>query len=116
VPVNLAYALRVLKSERSEDNVTLASGLFDRAPGFIKRDIVYLMDHWDADYRLSDLRRQWANQHAWVKRALVLTSYSLGDEGFHWRRSLGDQLSEFDAVCRDWMRERVQQNNRKVPL
>lgn len=116
VPVNLSYALRVLKHERSEENVTLASALFDQAPGFIKRDIVYLMDHWDADYHLSDWRRQWTNQHPWVKRALVLTSYSLGDEGKHWRKPLRDVLPSFDVFCRDWMADRVQQGKRKMPL
>jgi Reverse transcriptase (RNA-dependent DNA polymerase) len=116
VPVNLAYALRVLRTDRSEENVTMATNLFDGVPMFIKRDIVYLMDYWDADYWLSDLRRQWANQHPWVKRALLLTSYSLGDEGRHWRGDVDDQLPAFDVVCRDWMRDRINNNQRKVPL
>jgi hypothetical protein len=116
VPVNLAYALRALASQRSEENVTLATGLFDSAPPFIQRDIVYLMDRWSADYWVSDKRRQWSNQHPWVKRALVLTSYSLGDEGAHWRRSITRHLSPFDAICRDWMAARVQAGLRSMPL
>jgi hypothetical protein len=116
VPVNLAYALRVLQHDRAEENVTLASDLFDKVQPFIQRDIVYLMYIWNADYWLSDKRRQWNTQHPWVKRALLLASYSLGDEGRFWRRSLGDQVAGFDAVCRDWMRERVQAGRTAIDL
>ena len=36
VPVNLAYALRVLRHDRAEENVALCMELFDSAPAFIK--------------------------------------------------------------------------------
>lgn len=43
VPVNLAYALRVLQHESSEENVQLCTQLYRHVPPFIQRDIVYLM-------------------------------------------------------------------------
>lgn len=106
VPVNLAYALRVLRHENVEENVALAAQLFPVSPPFIQRDIVYLMYGWgEADW-ISDKRRQWASQHSWVQRAILLASYSLGNEGSHWRRRLS--LRGFDIIARDWMAERMQ--------
>lgn len=116
IPINLAYALRILQHSSSEENVTLCTRLFDDAPPFIKRDIVFLMYRWGADYWLSDKRRQWATQHAWVKRALLLASFSLADEGEHWRRSVKRQVNGFDDIAQSWMDARVKQGQRDLPL
>jgi hypothetical protein len=114
VPVNLSYGLRVLKHENTEENVALAAALFAASPPFIQRDIVYLMYSWGATDWISDKRRQWSNQHPWVQRAIVLASYSLGDEGSHWRRRLA--LKGFDLVARDWMAARMQAGQTEIPL
>lgn len=116
VPINLSYALRILQHDHAEENVALCTSLFDRSPAFIQRDIVYLMHKWGADYWLSDKRRQWSTQHLWVKRAILMASYSLGDEGSHWRRSVSDQTRGFDAVAKDWMASRVSANQKDLPL
>jgi hypothetical protein len=114
VPINLAYALRVLKHENSEENVALVADLFSKSPPFIQRDIVYLMYDWGVTDWISDQRRQWSNQHAWVQRALILASYSLGDEGSHWRNRM--TLKGFDLVSRDWMARRIQAGQTGIPV
>ena len=116
VPVNLAYALRALRHDRGEENVAICMAAFDDAPPFIKRDIIYLMHNWGADFFLSDKRRQWTNQHPWVQRALLVTSYALGDEGKHWRDKIKSQLGKFDLIARDWMAERVQSHQAEIPI
>jgi hypothetical protein len=116
VPVNRAYALRALRHDRSEENISLADELFDSAEPFIQRDIVYLMHGWSADHWLSDKRRQWNTQHPWVKRALLLASFALGDEGSHWRRAIKSQIRGFDRIALDWMRARVQAKHRDIPI
>lgn len=116
VPVNLAYALRILRHDRSEENITLCAGLYGSVPPFIQRDIVYLMYGWQAHHWLSDLRRQWIKQHAWVQRALLLASYALGDEGNHWRKSVSGGLNGLDEVARQWMEQRVRDGRRELPF
>jgi hypothetical protein len=116
VPINLSYALRVLQHDRAEENIALCTTLFDSSPPFIQRDIVYLMHHWGADFWLSDKRRQWVGQHSWVKRALMLASFSLGDEGSHWRRSVGNQFGSFDIIANSWMSDRRKANQSDLPL
>lgn len=114
VPINLAYALRVLRHENTEENVVLAADLFSNSPPFVQRDIVYLMYGWGVTDWISDQRRQWSNQHPWVQRAIVLASYSLGDEGSHWRSRI--TLKGFDLVARDWMARRVQAGQTEIPV
>ncbi|MET7969016.1 RNA-directed DNA polymerase [Micromonospora sp. NPDC005305] len=116
VPVNLAYALRILKHDHSEENVPLAARIFESAPPFIQRDIVYLMHGWKADYWLSDKRKQWRNLHPWVQRAILLASFSLGDEGRHWRQSISRGISGFDDIAKKWMEERVKANRKDLPF
>lgn len=49
------------------------------------------------------------------KRALIIASYSLGDEGKHWRTHTKDTWSETDTLIRDWYANRLQKNG-KVPV
>jgi hypothetical protein len=52
--------------------------------------------------------------HPWVKRAFLLSSYALGDEGKHWRSA--QTFDEFDAIAKKWMAERVQQAGWRLPV
>lgn len=116
IPVNLGYALRVLRHDRSDETIALVTDIFESAPPFIQRDIVYVMHAWGADYWLSDKRRQWMNLHPWVRRAILLATFALGDEGRHWRRAIAPQLGAIHQIALDWMRTRVFQNQRELPL
>lgn len=114
LPINRAYALRVLRHEQAEENYNLAAGIFPSSPPFLQRDIVIHMHNWSNADWISEQRRQWTNQHPWVKRALILASYGLKDEGKHWRKSR--TFTPFDTVARDWMAERVQNNKMEIPV
>jgi hypothetical protein len=116
VPVNLGYAVRLLGQDPSDENQSLLAQLFERAPHFVQRDIVLIMARWKAMYWLSDQRTQFTRQHAWVKRAVVIASYVLADEGAHWRKQVAGQLSPFDSLVRDWMRDRVAAPGWEIPL
>lgn len=116
VPVNLAYALRVLQHDRSFENVTLCTALFDNSPPFIQSDIIYLMYGWDADFFLSEQRRKWSQQNAWVKRALIITSFALNDEGRYWRTKSKSLFSVYDRVALQWMAARVASGHSEITL
>jgi hypothetical protein len=114
LPINQAYTLRVLRHEQVEENYFLTARMFQDAPPFLQRDIVIHMHNWkNADW-ISEQRRQWANQHPWVKRALLLASFILKDEGAHWRKTVA--LTPFDWVAREWMADRVQNGKFEIPL
>lgn len=114
--VNQAFAVRVLADDPSRTFEEQLAALFEVAPPFIQRDIVLAMARWHATYWLSDKKTQFDSFHPWVKRAFLMASYALGDEGKHWRRSIRDRLSPFDVQTRDWVALRVQSPGWEIPL
>ncbi len=116
VPVNLGYAVRLIGSDMSEENQALLSQIYKQAPHFVQRDIVVIMARWRAVYWISDMRGQFSYQHPWVRRALLIASYALEDEGRYWRKRIVGQLSRFDAVIKKWMDERTGKVGWEIPL
>ena len=116
LPMNMAYAFRVLRHENREENRALARAVYDsgRAPAFLQRDIVLHMHNWGSTAFISRERRRYFDRHPWVQRAIMLSSYVLGDEGSHWRRTLS--LSPFDTIARDWRTEKIADGRQEIPL
>ena len=67
-----------------------------------KRDIIVIMIKRNADYWISNCRRQYSVLTGWERRALVVGSYILADEGAHWRDSIREQLAPMDRLAMDW--------------
>lgn len=63
-----------------------------------------------------DMKNQWMNQHPWVKRALLIASFALTDEGSHWRRGIRNQLRGLDPIAIEWMAARVSTKQTDLPL
>lgn len=110
VDLNRAYAVRVLAQEYSEEAEQLLTQIFEAAsPDFIKRDVVVAMANWSAEHWLRDKKTRYAHLGSWVKRAFIISSYRLGDEGQHWRRAVRGQWDEFDMLVAEWAAARVPQ-------
>jgi hypothetical protein len=103
VPANMAYALRVLARDASEETDALLTALFKLPINMmLKRDIILLMANRGADYWISNCRRQYSVLTSWERRALIISSYILEDEGKHWRDSIKKELSPFDSLAMKW--------------
>ena len=108
IELNLAYALRVLALSRSEATETLVATLYEsQVSSFIKRDIVLIMAQWHAEYWISDKKNHYGQVHPWIKRALLTSSYVLGDEGRHWRRAIKPGLGKFELAILEWAGEKA---------
>lgn len=116
VPVNLSYAVRLLSREQSPETVELLVRLYDSAPPFVQRDIVLAMARWNIDWWLADKRAYYQQMHPWVRRAFLIGSYSLGDEGSHWRGRATKGMGAMDLLVRDWMAEKSQLKDWEIPL
>lgn len=118
VPANLAYAVRLLANDSSEEAEILLLRIFESGDCdmAIRRDIILAMVRRKAHYWLSDLLKRYSVLTPWEKRALLLASYTLGDEGSHWRKSIRDQLSAVDASYRDWVADKFNGRQWDVPL
>jgi hypothetical protein len=50
------------------------------------------------------------------RRAFIAASYALGDEGKHWRDNTKDQFDELEVLIRDWMAERKNRGDWRIPI
>ena len=119
VPANLAFAISVLAADSSEETELLFASMYRKSSSMmIRRDLIVLMAHRRADYWLSNCRNSFSTLTGWERRALLVASYTLGDEGKHWRDSIRDEQSPFDKLVMEWAAESKQKQgtNWRVPL
>jgi hypothetical protein len=118
VDMHLAYAIRVLSNQHTQENENLLQQLYERrTSSMIRRDIILTMAHWRAWPWLSDLTNRFRELSGAKKRAFIIASYTLRDQGRHWRRHIRDELSPFEILVLDWASDRIQQDpDWRVPV
>ena len=117
IGANLGFAVRLLADDLVLEHEQYFAESFDHAPVFVKRDIVIGMARAGKRFWLSDRLADFQQHHPNVRRAILLGSYSLGDEGRHWRRAVSRELTPFDEIVRDWAKDAKEADNSwKVPL
>lgn len=118
VDMHLAYAIRVLSKQHTQENENMLQQLYDlRTSSMIRRDIILTMAHWRAWPWLSDLMNRFRGLSDAERRAFIIASYTLRDEGRHWRRQIRNELSPFEKLVRDWASGRIEQDpDWRVPV
>ena len=119
VPTNLAYTLRVLSADFSEESEKLLALLYKRSSSMmIKKDIILMMAHRGADHWVSNCRKSYPTLTVWERRAMLISSYILEDEGRHWRDSVKHGLNDFDKLVLAWAADSKQKNPQgwRVPV
>ncbi|MGN5109823.1 RNA-directed DNA polymerase [Aeromonas hydrophila] len=112
VPVNLAYTVRILSLDRSEETDFVLGQVYKSEDNpIILSDIILAMAQRDCDFWISDKLKSYSALSRWEKRSLFLSSYILGDEGHHWREKFKDELPEIDKLLIAWFSNRHQQSN-----
>ncbi len=115
---NLAFAIRILMDDRSEETDALLIELYERpsTSPMLKRDIILLMTRRRVDYWLSETLKRATQLGVWERRAVNVASYVLGDEGRHWRDGTTNELSAVDRVFRRWVGAKNNGTAWEVPL
>jgi hypothetical protein len=117
VDVHLCFALRVLQHAHTEEVQQLLKELYEvRASEIVRRDIILIMALWGDWYWLSDLRNRYRQLGASERRALLVASYSLKDEGRHWRSHIKKELNPFESFIQSWAGDRVTKEKKGFPL
>lgn len=117
IDLNIAYAIRVISKIYSEDNEIVLLKLFERTDSpLIRRDVILTMAKWNATHWISDLKNRYVSLTTWEKRAFIIASYKLGDEGSHWRSHFKEQFSEIDIFYRDWIAGKNQIVSWELPI
>jgi hypothetical protein len=118
VPANAVYAIRLLAHDVSEETDALLVELYGRTDQTMlaKRDIILAMTRRRVDYWLSQMLKQYALATPWERRALVVASYVLGDEGRHWRQHIKHLLDPVDIAFLQWVGSKNSGRQWEVPL
>ena len=116
IDLNISYYVLALSKRRTLAKEEVLISIFDKTTKpLLKRQVIMVMASWDCHYWLTDIKGQYSGFTEWEKRALIIASYSLGDEGKHWRMHTKDTWGKPEKMIRDWYANRFQKNM-KFPL
>jgi hypothetical protein len=117
VDLNLQYAVRLLSERSTEETAAVLSDLYDGTNSeAIKRDILIIMARWRNWIWLSDRRAYFRSMRPMERRAYLVSSYTLKDEGKHWRDHTKDEFTPFEMIVRDWAASKSGRANWEIPL
>lgn len=109
--------MRVLALDTADETDEVLTHVYDRTSSpSVRRDIILAMARRNADYWISDRLKYWRSLHEWERRAAIIASYTLGDEGSHWRSGIRAELRATDTLVRDWAADRENSNRWDIPL
>ncbi|MCB0413331.1 MAG: RNA-directed DNA polymerase, partial [Bdellovibrionales bacterium] len=109
IDLNLHFIVRVLSKKNDDENEECLVQIYRNTQNeAIKRDIILTMSMWGHSHWVSDIKNNYINLSPWEKRAFVIASYSLFDEGKHWREHTKGHFSPIELFYRDWAADRVQ--------
>lgn len=117
VDLNLQYAIRLLSMEMNNDRRIILAQIFkgDRNEA-VKRDIILSLAKWGDWHWLSDLKNRFRKLSGIERRAFIVASYGLGDEGKHWRQHVRMELTADETLVRDWAAHKATNSKWKIPL
>jgi hypothetical protein len=116
--VNQAYACRLLACKQTPENIEILIRLFNETESImIKRDIILTMFNWRNWAWISDLRSQFPNFSGPLRRAYIIASFCMNDEGKHWRNHNKRSFSQFEKIVLSWATSKSDQLDLwQVPL
>jgi hypothetical protein len=116
VEVNLSYYLQTLAGNQSQRKEEILVTLFQASANpIVRRIIILTMAKWSCFYWLSDVKNKYGAMSLLEKRAFLLASYYLGDEGKHWRDYTRATWAGPELFLRTWFSQRFQ-TNKTIPI
>ena len=118
VPVNLAFAVRLLSCRQSYAAEEVLSKIYNttQVGSYIRRDIILIMARWKVWAWLSDQRASFRTMSQPERRAFIIASYGLNDEGKHWRAHVKREFTELEHLTAAWAESKAGQAGWTVPL
>jgi hypothetical protein len=117
VDLNLIYAIRLLGSRQVMGTEDILSAIYkNTSSSLVRRDIILVMARWGVWFWLSDLRNQFRTLSPLERRAFIVASYRLSDEGSHWRQYIQRELTPFEKIISGWAAIKSQQPGWTIPV
>jgi hypothetical protein len=117
IELNLSYAVRLIACSDGPENEETLNRVFKATSSVaIRRDIILAMARWSAWPWLSDLKNRFRTLSPMERRAFVVASYAMSDEGKHWRQHISPELSSFEELMKAWASEKAQMAGWRIPV
>ena len=118
VDLNLAFAIRLVSCRHSPEAEAALAKIYKRSASsaLLRRDIILTMAKWKNWYWLSDLRANFRTLSPIERRAFIVASYALRDEGKHWRQYTSDEFTPMEHLVQEWASEKASQPQWSIPL
>ena len=116
VEMNLSYYVQAMSRRHSVQKEQIFADIYERSNShLLRRQVICVMSDWTCHHWLSDKIRSFNTYTEWERRALLIGSYCLGDEGRHWRKHIEKTLSPTERAIKHWAAERRKQK-RSIPV
>ncbi len=116
IDLNLAYAIQVMCQRHTQKTEVLFVQIMKkRTSPLVRREIVIAWVNWKLSHSLTDFKKYFGGCSKWERRAFIVGSFILNDEGRHWRHHNKKSFDLFEIVVRDWYSDKIN-NNSDVPL
>lgn len=103
VDIHLSYAVRVLSHFHEPEVVSLMQRIYEtRSSPLIRRDVILAMARFGEWYWLSDIRNNFRQLSNPERRAFIVASYTLQDEGSHWRDHAKAEFNPYEKTILKW--------------
>lgn len=103
VDVHLCYAVRVLSHFNEPEVIALLQKIYEqRTSPIIRRDIILTLARCAEWYWLSDIKNNFRQLSAPERRAFIVASYTLQDEGKHWREHSKSEFNPYELKVLKW--------------
>ena len=115
--LHLAYGIRVIAKRYSPETLEILTQIYKSTASYmIKRDIIIAMTKWKNWYWLSEIKDRFGTMLPPERRAMIVASYILRDEGKHWREHCKPQFTPMEAVLHKWAAGKFNGRDWDVPL
>lgn len=107
---NIAYAIRILAKYQSTENKIFLTELYKNVPMAIKKDIIFIFANWNNQPQLRDWKCNYTALEPWEKRAFIVASYFMNDDGKHWRQNNKEAFDEISLLYNMWAKHKTETN------
>ena len=111
VELTLTYAIRVLSLKPSSSVQETLAKIYANPlyTSLVRREVIIAMHRLKVWPWLSERRLSFRSMSPSERRAFIVASYTLKDEGHHWRGHVSEELSPFERLVREWASARAAQ-------
>ena len=108
---NLAYMVRILSEVNSEYTLRVLNNIYDNCKSpLVRKDVILVMAKFKNHSWISNQIKEFRSMDSWCRGDMIIASFSLGDEGKHWRAHNKQQFSDFEKIVSDWVSTKKQEN------